>query len=103
MVLTLKERQTKVLGNSRITNTLKGLNKFVKNQYPKRDKIYNELIDYLDTGLYDKWYNEFYLTDDINVIENTPLKISNIFRTFDYCEPSELKNKYRGFHLKNKD
>lgn len=103
MVLTLRERQARGNENSRITNTLKGLNTFVKAQFPKRDKLYNDLIDYLDSGLYDKWYNEYYLTDDINVLENVPDKIANIFRTFDYCHPSELKSKYKGFHVKTMD
>jgi len=109
MPLTLDDRKK---GNkaSCESNKLKGLIKFVTVKTSYKDVLHNKLITQLiESGLYEKYYNKYILnssdsdseSDDVNRIANMPDKVYNIFKMFNTCQPSELKNHYKNYITEN--
>jgi len=83
------------------TNQLKGILTFIKSQNKKADLLHNNIIDELvNNKYYELLYNKYILDKDFNDnINNVPDKDFSILEMFDYCDPSELKDKYKGFYV----
>jgi len=82
------------------TNKIKGILTFIKSQNKKADLLHNNIIDELeDNGYYELIFNKYILNNDVD-IENIPVKDCSILEMFNFCEPIDLKNNYKGFYVK---
>ena len=84
--------------------------KFTKNihyTYDEREswnglnhKIGNQILDeLLDTNFYHHIYNKYILDEHFDV-NDIPVKELDLLVYFDFCNPDELKDKYKGFTIK---
>jgi hypothetical protein len=81
-------------------NKQKGILKFVKSQTKKTDIIHNQILDeLLDTNFYHHIYNKYILDEHFDV-NDIPVKELDLLVYFDFCNPDELKDKYKGFTIK---
>ena len=81
-------------------NKQKGILKFIKSQSKKTDIIHNQIIDeLLNNNYYHHIFNKYIIDDDFNV-NDIPLKDLDLLVYFDFCNPDELKDKFRGFTIK---
>jgi len=82
------------------TNQLKGILTFIKSQNKKADLLHNNIIDELENNkYYELIYNKYILNQEVDD-EDIPYKDVSILEMFNFCEPIELKDKYKGFYIK---
>jgi hypothetical protein len=82
------------------TNTIKGILTFIKSKNKKKDLLHNNIIDELvNNGYYELIYNKYILNQEVDD-EDIPYKDVSILEMFDFCEPIDLKEKYKGFYVK---
>jgi hypothetical protein len=82
------------------TNTIKGILTFIKSKNKKKDLLHNNIIDELvNNGYYELIYNKYILNQEVDD-EDIPYKDVSILEMFDFCEPEELINKYKGVYVK---
>jgi len=82
------------------TNKIKGILTFIKSQNKNADRLHNNIIDELvNNGYYETIYNKYILNHEVDE-EDIPEKDVSILEMFNFCEPIELKNKYKGFYIK---
>ena len=83
------------------TNKIKGILTFIKTQNKKADLLHNNIIDELENNkYYESIFNKYMLNDAVD-IEDIPYKDVSILEMFDFCDPIELKEKYKGFYVKH--
>jgi len=83
------------------TNKIKGILTFIKSQNKKADLLHNNIIDELeDNGYYELIFNKYILNDAVD-IEDIPVKDVSILEMFNFCDPIDLKDNYKGFYVKN--
>ena len=83
------------------TNKIKGILTFIKSQNKKADRLHNNVIDELENnGYYELIFNKYLLNDAVD-IENIPVKDASILEMFNFCEPIDLKDNYKGFYVKS--
>jgi len=81
------------------TNQLKGILTFIKSQNKNADRLHNNIIDELENNkYYELIYNKYIIIQEVED-EDIPYKDVSILEMFNYCEPIELKNKYKGFYV----
>ena len=81
------------------TNKLKGILTFIKSKNKKKDLLHNNIIDELvNNKYYELIYNKYILNQEVDD-EDIPNKDVSILEMFNFCDPLELKEKYKGFYV----
>jgi len=82
------------------TNKIKGILTFIKSQNKKADLLHNNIIDELEeNGYYELIFNKYILNNEVDE-EDIPYKDLSILEMFNFCEPIDLKQNYKGVYVK---
>jgi len=81
------------------TNKIKGILTFIKTKNKKADLLHNNIIDELvNNKYYELIYDKYILNQEVDD-EDIPNKDVSILEMFNFCDPLELKEKYKGFYV----
>ena len=82
------------------TNKIKGILTFIKSKNKNADRLHNNIIDELvNNKYYELIYNKYILNNEVDE-EDIPYKDLSILEMFNFCDPLELKDNYKGFYVK---